>query len=438
MSDYVTSDELQKQLENLADELGISVSELMDAIQTNFDGVNDALTNLNNLVAGNTAAINAITEMDDNGVQSLAEKIKALNDMFSEDGELVTDILAKIAANNQATVANEEAIAGVASDLADYVEANDASQASQDNRMTTIESTASDLADKVADLEEAANEATDGLADRVEVLEANQGVLLGDSTVEGSVDYKVAAEATRAKNVSGALADLVTDEKGTLVGAINEVQAERDATQADVEAVKTRATALEADVATLNGDSTVDGSVAKSIKDAKDAMEASTQESLAGVQSQLDLINGDVETEGSVDYKIAQAATQSNEVTDAIEEEIADLSAQAQAERDALAARIKVTEDTLNDTTDENDDLVKGIKTRVSDCEAAAANEIARATEVEADLQAQLDEVSSATSGLLSGIICGRKAANFFRTRVGQDAKDFDCGSSDDGDGEAV
>ena len=100
MADYVTSEELQTELENLAEELGISVKEALDLIKaditTNAQGIADAMTAIN----ANTDAINAITEMDDNGVQSIAEKLKSLNDMLSNDGELATDLLEKVGIKN--------------------------------------------------------------------------------------------------------------------------------------------------------------------------------------------------------------------------------------------------------------------------------------------------------------------------------------------------
>ena len=56
---------------------------------------------------------------------------------------------------------------------------------------------------------------------------------------ESALDAKITAEKNRAESVEGTLTDLTTDAKGNLVTAINEVDANADAAQYDVNALKT-------------------------------------------------------------------------------------------------------------------------------------------------------------------------------------------------------
>jgi len=84
-----------------------------------------------------------------------------------------------------------------------------------------------------------------------------------------------------------------------------------------------------------------------------------------------------------------------------------------------LEARTKVIEDTINDTTDEDGNLVKGHSTRISDLEGSTVS-----------LQAQIDVINTPTSG----VICPRKAVNKIRAVFSLELLDEDCGSSGDGE----
>ena len=287
MADYATSEELQIELENLAEELGISVSEALAIVTGRIDDNVTAIEALNTATASNASAIEAITEMSDNGVQSIAEKLKALNDMFTEDDTLATDVLNRIATNATAIGAN-----------ATEIEALKTAQTNLTSRVATVEQAIIDNA--TANLE-----------------------------ARDALDAKITANKTASEARDATLTQSVEDEIA-------------------------RAKAVE----TAN---------IQRIADLEDAQTA----------------QGDV-SESAIN---------------------------------ALGARISTVETDLNDTTDADDNLVKGVKTRVSDLEASVAN---------------LDG-----SGLAKGVICGRKAANKFRLQLGQAEKTFDCGSNN-GDGEAI
>jgi len=157
---YVTSEDLQKQLENLAEELGISVSEALAVITSKIDTNKSAIETLTASVSTNAQAIESITEMADNGVESLAEKVKALNDMFKEDDTLATDVLNRIAANATATGANSTEI--------------EALKTAKDN----IEARVSDLETKVDNNNVAVNNSISSLEDKVNsnksIMDANK------------------------------------------------------------------------------------------------------------------------------------------------------------------------------------------------------------------------------------------------------------------------
>jgi len=90
---YVTAEELQRQLEQLAADLGVSVKELVDALQASIDqntGRIEANEQSIQQILKRLDAIDVINDQD--GVESLAEKIKALDDMLSENGTLATDL----------------------------------------------------------------------------------------------------------------------------------------------------------------------------------------------------------------------------------------------------------------------------------------------------------------------------------------------------------
>lgn len=117
-------------------------------------------------------------------------------------------------------------------------------------------------------------EAMDGLDGRIQTVEGAITTLNGDATVEGSV-----------------------------------AKAVKDAT----DPIVSRVTVNENAITKLNGNATEEGSVAHSIKTALDPVStelASVKTTASNAKSATDTLTADVNTTGSVDYKIAQATTQ--------------------------------------------------------------------------------------------------------------------------------
>ena len=93
----VTTQELQTALEQLASNLGLSVKEFVESL-----GYAKS-TDLNTAVADLQNQINAITELDaNNGATSLAEKIRDIEAVLSDENGVVQAIYSQIQANKQA------------------------------------------------------------------------------------------------------------------------------------------------------------------------------------------------------------------------------------------------------------------------------------------------------------------------------------------------
>jgi chromosome segregation ATPase len=365
MADYVTSEEMLLELKKLAKVIGVGVSELyteLDGeITVNRDAINAAVAEINAVktrMASAESRLDAIDVIDENdNITSIAEKVKTLNNILSEDGTLAADVLQRIASNNEAI-----------------------------GKLTT------DLADEVA----RATQAEGNLGERVDDLEA--GLSTANASIQANATeisgVKALAQANEVKR--GDLDDLNTVAKDSIVSAVNEVNGKIDANAASigdvvnevstlnttVDNVKSRVTANETAIATLNGDENTDGSVAKKIKTA-----------------------------------VTQVKTELSATDQNLQDQIDDLKGSGSGSLGELQGRVEVVENVLNDTTDANGNLVKGLKTRVSDVETAVSTEETRATQAEAGLQSQIDNLQG--SGLIKGVISGLEAGNIFMAAVG-------------------
>jgi hypothetical protein len=177
----------------------------------------------------------------------------------------------------------------------------------------------------------------------VTALQQSVDTLNGDSTIEGSVDFKVSVEEARAKSVSGTLTNLTTTNKTNLVGAINEVNAKADGNTTNITVV---------------------------------------QQSVTDVTVRIDNVEQQIQSIGG------------GNIPD-------------------LTARVETLEGDVYDTTDDNDNLIKGLKSRVTDVENVAA---ANAQGVVEAKQMATDAMAEAQSaGLATGVIDGHQAFLAFR-----------------------
>ena len=381
---YVTSDELQAQLEQLAQDLGVSVQELLASYYTK--GEIDAT------ISGITSRLDAIDVIDDSdGVETLAEKIKAVNELLTDpdNQSLATDLLDRISANAADIAAEATRAASVEAGLRTDVDA-------ANNGVSHNAANISSLASTVSDNKTASDNAVAGLDTRITATEGAIGTLNSDSSVEGSVDYKVEQERLRSVAAESDLASQITS---TGTSTLNDAKAYTDNAVAGVSAeVATEKGRID----TLVGDATVDGSVANKIEAHRVAAEA------------------------VMDSKVAASKELSDAADANLQSQIDAITGSGTGSLGDVEGRVSVVENELNDTTDADGNLVKGVKTKVADNMAAIAAEQAARVSADANLQSQIDDLQGA--GLVTGVINGRVAANKFRAVFGLSALSTDDG----------
>jgi len=328
MADNVTTDDLEKALQDLASQMGLSVKEYVESL--GYSTVEE----LSTAISGVQSQIDAITKIDaDDGVETLAEKIQAINSVISNSDGEIQQILSLIQENKQLVTDETTRATDVETDLQNQVTANA-------NKTASNETAIANAVQSISDNKSAQDTVNSDVESRLSSAEGTVATLTGDETVDGSIAKAIKGEADRAKAIEAQNAQALADET-------------------------TRATTKEDDL-----------------------------------QAQIDDITGG--DTGSI-----------SELTD----------------------RVGVVEDTLNDTTDENGDLVKGIVTRVTEVETAVTNEVS--ARVEAVTQALTDAKAYTDENILKASsmdICG--IHNKFRASLG--LADKDCSGGGDGDGAVV
>jgi len=278
MAQNVTTEQLQKALEQLAAAQGKSVREYIQS--QGFAKEADVQARINEVLA----KIDAITKIDENdGVESLAEKINAIQDLLNSEEGVVQEILDRLTKNEQAVTDLQSNVDNKFKLISDAIEA-------LKTRVTTNETDIASLKTSVSDLNKKVNEEVAGLEEKISSVEQTVNVLTGDETVEGSVANLVKQEADRAKAAESALSKAI-------------------------ETAKTEA-------------------VSEAVEQAKTYTDQKVKEAID---------NLDVASDQTVQD---------------------------------LKAKVEDIENVLNDTTDENGELQKGLISRVSDNEAKIAKEI--------------------------------------------------------------
>ena len=252
----------------------------------------------------------------------------------------------------------------------------------------------------------------DSLAEKINSI--NEVISNSDGEIQGILDLitanntAISDEATRAAGVeSGLRSDLDAavnkgNSNATAISDLSTVVGDnKTAIEGTVSALDDRVVSAEEYITTLQSDDTVEGSLAKMKADEIVRTAAVTDPIKAlgeANEAAIAVLNGDAETDGSV----AKA------VKDATGGDISD-----------LKGRTEVLEATINDTTDEDDNIVKGLSTRMNDAENATSALDTKVTDLNAAAVARLDDLDTFRAGLASGIITGVKATNVFRAHFG-------------------
>ena len=212
----------------------------------------------------------------------------------------------------------------------------------------------------------------------------------------------------------------------------DQLAANSDAIKANEKAVNDLNAKVDSSVEALNNkiatnESSIAGNKAKIDELEKKAAEykETCETGIANVQKEIDTLNGDVNTDGSVAKQVNDAIADEvkrtnllidevNEGIDAVNANVGEVKAKVETVEGNVADINKV----LNDSKDEDGNLVKGLKTQVTDNTASIQKEVEDRKAAIADLE---EKIGNAASDICfeTGVIDGTAAANAFRNVFG-------------------
>lgn len=208
---------------------------------------------------------------------------------------------------------------------------------------------AESLAEKIAAIDAVLSDENGVIQNILTKILENKQLVVDETARATTAEADLQSQITAAANQGSSSATSITNLENNLAAAIVAYQA-KDASQDTL--IQANADAI----AILNGDNTVDGSVAKAVKAEEDrakAVEAANtvkadanDVAIDDLQSQIDTLTGAGGNGGNTTIE-------------------------------GLNVRVTNVENTLNDTVDGNGDLVKGNNSRISDLEAAATAQTA-------------------------------------------------------------
>jgi hypothetical protein len=217
-------------------------------------------------------------------------------------------------------------------------------------------------------------------------------VSLGNADVKLDAAIKTADD--RAKGVEGALSGLTTTAKSNIVASINEVVA---SLAAEVSTLEDADLELSGRLDVVEGDSTVVGSVAKALFDAK--AYADTLDSDAGLVSdglvdRLDILEGDSTVVGSVAKAIADVIAVAPEALNTLKEiaDYIDVGDKGDTVLDAIVTQISNAKDELKGSVTTAFDTLGEIESIINIINGSAAGSITKAV---GDAKTELETAAS-------------------------------------------
>jgi len=386
MASNITTDDFNTVLAEMAKQLGISNAEYIQSL--GYENKEEVAAK----VAGVQSQIDAIIEMDDvDGVESLAEKIKIINGVLSEDGA-IQDIVTKLNENKAAIEAEVAARTAAVSDV--DAKANQAISGNVSNS-NAIEA----LTSKVAGNKEASESAFNLLGARVTVNEGQLATLLGESDVAGSVKNLIAEEKARAFAAEASNRSISDANISTAKGeAIDSAKAYTDGI---IEQVTTATN--------------------KQISD-------KTTEVTNDFNAKLETLSTDVKAQEEALLEAAKDYTTVN--TDALQKQIDEVTGGSDNSVSSLNEKVTTIENRLDDTTDEDGNLVKGTDSKILDnVNAIKTLDDKRVVELNQAVE-DLKSYSDSKTVVVSEVdVCSIK--NAFRKALG--LPETECDGSSDG-----
>ena len=345
-----------------------NVSEALDVLIKNVQiagaAISASTANMNQLdlaikqeIADREAAVNAEKERAEAAELALSTRLKAMEDLLDGSGNV------------------NEAILAVQANLNAEIERSVAKDNAHD--------------DLLEDHEE-----------RLDLLE-------GEDTVEGSIKYQIKVERDRAEGVEAQIiADLEAEEQraageeARIEGLLeDEVERAGAAEQALSEALNVEKGRIDV----LNGDETVEGSVAKDIADAEARVKVVTDAldgRMTGAEARLDVIQG--EGEGSIKKAVADLVDGApetldtlNEIAKALREDANVLTAIEQAFDVKLAAEKTARETKEAEHEERMDDIEEAAAQEVLDRQAAVKAEEEARVAADEELDARIDDIEA-------------------------------------------